>query len=184
MCTEDFDGVSESAKGPEAKRLAAYNAVRAHELVLNEAAAALERAVIPPLLTLNGGAAAAFLTLLGALGQGGNLEADLGQAGAAVSVWLVGLGLAAVGFVAAKNQQSKVNEAYRLMRELLEVEVLDATVAGVIAVDRKQTVSKREAKREQARKRSGFWGQVFTWLWLLSAACFVAGGAVALCAIV
>ena len=32
----------------------AYKAIRAHELMLNEAAAAQERSVIPPLLTLNG----------------------------------------------------------------------------------------------------------------------------------
>ena len=42
-----------------------YKALRAHELMLNQAASAFEHAVTTRLVTLNGGAAAAFLNLTG-----------------------------------------------------------------------------------------------------------------------
>ena len=46
--------------------LEVYKAVRAHELMLDQATAAFEHAAIAPLLLINGGGAVAFLTLLGA----------------------------------------------------------------------------------------------------------------------
>lgn len=62
----------QSGLGPEKIRardtsIEIYKAIRAHELMLNQATAAFEHAVTAPLIVLNGGAAVAFLTLLGAL---------------------------------------------------------------------------------------------------------------------
>ena len=78
-----------------------YIAVRAHELMLNEATAAQERTVVPPLLTLNGGAAVAFLTLLGALGEDAQFSVEVTLAAWAIGAWMVGLLLAATAQWAA-----------------------------------------------------------------------------------
>lgn len=72
-----------------------YQAVRAHEVMLNEATSALERGVLMPLITLNGGAAAAFLTLLGALDKDARLVSQVDVAGQAILAWAAGLLLAA-----------------------------------------------------------------------------------------
>src|SRR2546422_6759237 len=74
-----------------------YKAVRAHELMLNEAASAFEHAVIAPLVVLNGGAVVAFLTLVGAIKDP---EPGLGPDGswvaAATMIWAAGLVAAAL----------------------------------------------------------------------------------------
>lgn len=98
-----------------------YQAVRAHEVMLNEATSALERAVVAPLIALNGGAAVAFLALLGALNDDALLTANLGSAkAAAVWSWAAGLLPAGVALLCASKQQSAINKAHRLMREQVE----------------------------------------------------------------
>ncbi len=109
-----------------------YKAVRAHELMLNEAAAAQERSIVPPLLTLNGGAAVAFLTLLGALGQDSALKVDLEWATGAVGTWMVGLLLAAAAGLAAASRQKQINKGFRLMREQVELAVFDEELAQIV----------------------------------------------------
>ncbi len=76
------------AYGPVGLRaLSAYEAVRAHELMLNEAVSRFEHARLGPLIALNGGAVVAFLTLLGAL-----LGKDRGRH---PNLWLSGLAVGA-----------------------------------------------------------------------------------------
>lgn len=118
-----------------------YKAIRAHELMLNEAAAAQERSVIPPLLTLNGGAAVAFLTLLGAVKDNASFTVDVTVARWAVAAWVVGLLLAAIAAWAAASRQASLNQAFRLMREHVEG-TLFPELADVVA-------------REDACRRNG-----------------------------
>ena len=173
---------------PPADPTAAYSAVREHELVLNEAAAAMERAVIPPLLTLNGGAAAAFLTLLGALGTESDLRANIWWAGGAVVAWLAGLVSAAFGFQAAKNQQKHVNTGYRLMREMLERKVFGPALADLIERQPEkgeEQPSEREKRdqRVKANDSAKKSGEQFQLWWQSSVFFFAAGGLLALLAI-
>ena len=88
--------------------------------MLNQAAAAQERSVIPPLLALNGGAAAAFLTLLGAVKTMPRSSVNVTVARWAVVAWVVGLLLAASAAWAAASRQHSLNKAFRLMREQVE----------------------------------------------------------------
>jgi hypothetical protein len=119
------------------REVEAYKAVRAHELTLNEAKAALERGVLTPLIALNGGAIAAFLTLLGALsGKTSTLNVDTTKAkvlvATAVLAWACGLFMAARAVVWASREQGEINRGYRLMRELVEAKLGAPDVAGLI----------------------------------------------------
>jgi hypothetical protein len=141
----------------------AYKAVRAHELTLNEAKAALERAVLAPLIALNGGAIVAFLTLLGALsGKNSTLNVNTTLAAvaiaAAILVWASGLIFAALAVVWASREQGQINKGYRLMRELVEAKIVAPDVAQIIvppAPDSEQTDEEGWQKRasdKRARK--------------------------------
>ena len=94
-----------------------YKAVRAHELMLNEATSKFEHASLTPLVTLNGGAIVAFLTLLGA-------DADIAWqrtvAGVAIAVWGVGLLAATFAVHYAQDQQRAISKGHRLMRQQVE----------------------------------------------------------------
>lgn len=151
-----------------------YRSVRAHEVMLNEATAAQERSVLAPLLTLNGGAAAAFVTLLGAKGP---VALDLAWARAAVVVWMVGLLLAAFAGWAAAARQSALNRAHRLMREEVEL-ALFPDIAEVVVVP--EPAGGRPTARGSARKGAKLWGRAHLVLWLSSAGAFVGGGVLAL----
>ena len=158
-----------------------YIAVRAHELMLNEAAAAQERAVVPPLLTLNGGAAVAFLTLLGALGEDGPFSIDVTLAAWAIGAWMFGLLLAATAQWAAAYNQSSINKAHRLMREGLE-HALFPQLAKIVA-PAQYTPKKREEERTKARTSGNQWSDAYRYLWMASALVFVLGGVLALIAV-
>ena len=173
-----------------------YKAVRAHEVTLNEARASLERAVLAPLIALNGGAIVAFLTLLGALSKSSafNVHSDhralhwvaLGLAGLAIISWAIGLFLAARAVHWASRQQGAINKAYRLMRERVEARISE-TLAPIVAAEERsgpyadcgrQVIRKHEAGEANdfggSRKRASAW----------STAAFLAGAAAALAAIV
>jgi hypothetical protein len=96
-----------------------YKAVRAHELMLNQAASQFEHAFLAPLIVLNGGAVVAFLTLLGA---DANLAWDKNLAAAAIIAWGIGLVLAAFAVRFALELQRQTNIGFRLMRQELEEE--------------------------------------------------------------
>ncbi len=159
---------------PAANSADMYTAIRAHEVMLNEATAAQERSVIAPLLTLNGGAAAAFLTLLGAKGS---LSFDLTWARLAIVAWTVGLLLAALAGWAAAARQTSLNKAHRLMREQVELTVF-GSLAELVALP--EPNEGRPVARENAREAAGRWARAYSGLWLSSAAVFAAGGIVAM----
>jgi hypothetical protein len=159
-----------------------YTAIRAHELMLNEAAAAQERSVIPPLLTLNGGAAAAFLTLLGAVKVDASFTVDVAVARWAVAAWVVGLLLATSAAWAAASRQASLNKAFRLMREQVEgtlfPELADVVAPGTL------TPEERNDARTKARKAAERWALAYRFSWMASALLFAIGGIVALIAVV
>lgn len=159
----------------------AYRAVRAHELMLNEASSALERAVVAPLLTLNGGAAVAFLTLLGALGRDAQLNVDVAVARVAIGHWMLGLLVAAVAASVSASRQASLNRAHRLMREEVE-EVLFPRLAAVIAPE---TLAPgiRDRRRVEARDKARSAALLHRVLWMGSALAFLIGGALAMFAV-
>jgi hypothetical protein len=159
-----------------------YKAIRAHELMLNEAAAAQERSVIPPLLALNGGAAAAFLTLLGAVKDNASFTVNVTVARWAVAAWVVGLLLAASAAWAAASRQHSLNKAFRLMREQVEG-TLFPELADVVT-PRTFTPKERNDARTKARNAAGHWALAYRFSWMASALLFAIGGIVALVAVV
>lgn len=113
--------------------MTAYEAVRAHELMLNEAASRFEHARVTPLIALNGGAVVAFLTLLGALlGKENGGRPDLLLSGFAAGAWVVGLVAAALAIAAAASQQTAISAAHRLLREGLEDALIDQCLAQIL----------------------------------------------------
>lgn len=90
--------------------------LRAHEVMLNQAASAFEHAVTITLVTLNGGAAAAFLTLLGAISKNG-VPYQPWFAGFAVLAWSAGLVIASFAARYGLKNQQEINAASRIMRE-------------------------------------------------------------------
>jgi hypothetical protein len=159
-----------------------YKAIRAHELMLNEAAAAQERSVIPPLLTLNGGAAAAFLTLLGAVKDNASFTVDVTVARCAVAAWVLGLLLAAIAAWAAASRQASLNQAFRLMREHVEG-TLFPELADIVA-PRRCIPKERNDARTKARNAAEHWAHLYRFSWMASALLFAIGGIVALVAVV
>lgn len=116
-------------------KISAYEAVRAHELMLNEAVSRLEHASLAPLIALNGGAVVAFLTLLGVLlGKDSERHPNLWLSGLAVGTWVVGLVAAALATTAATGQQRAISAAHRLLREELEAALIvnDQPVTDVL----------------------------------------------------
>jgi hypothetical protein len=158
-----------------------YKAIRAHELMLNEAAAAQERSVIPPLLTLNGGAAAAFLTLLGAVKGNASFTVDVTRGQVAVGLWVVGLLLAVSAAWAAASRQASLNQAFRLMREQVEG-TLFPELADVVAPGGCEPKEGNDA-RTKARNAAKHWARVYRFSWMASAVLFAVGGFFALIAI-
>ena len=154
-----------------------YRSVPTHEVVLNEATAAQERAVHAPLLTLNGGAAAAFVTLLGAKGP---VSLHLAWASAAVVAWMVGLLLASGAGWAAAKRQSRINKAHRLLREELELALFPG-LADLVVVP--ESTEGRASERGKARKEADRWASRHTALWLLSTVVFGVGAVLALVAV-
>ncbi len=109
----------------------AYEAVRAHELMLNEAVSRFEHARLAPLVALNGGAVVAFLTLLGALlGKESGRRPDLWLSGFAAGAWVVGLVAAALAISSAANSQAAISATHRLLREELEDVLMNSTVGA------------------------------------------------------
>lgn len=165
-----------AAESGDADPVEAYRAVRAHELMLNEASAAWERSLVAPVLTLNGGATVALLTLIGALGQDAALTIDLAAARAAVAAWMAGLLLAALAALFSARRQTEVNIAYRLMRDELEQHLFPA-VAGIIrpVAGGRDRLTSSEAAQRYARR--------FRLSWASAVTAFVIGGVLAAVAV-
>ena len=151
--------------------------------MLNQATAAQERSVVPLLLTLNGGAAVAYLTLLGGLGKdSASLRFDLVWAQLAVVAWMVGLLLAAMAGWGAARQQALINRAHRLMREQVEDELFHRQVAEIVAPEG-LTALQRQAERDLANSQKATWGNRYQRAWMASAGAFVVGALLALVAL-
>ncbi len=139
--------------------LAVYEAVRAHERQLNTATAAFEHAVIAPLFLLNGGAAVAFLTLVGSLSDpDSRLDIVREEVVGAVLSWGVGLGLAAAASWFGLRAQQGYAVGERIRRGAVEAAVLDGvtplSVAGIgdaIPVSNRAQRLKAGARRNQLR---------------------------------
>lgn len=102
-------------------KIAVYEAQRAHELELNRATAAFEHAVLSPLFLLNGGAAVAFLTLLGAASANDStLAVNPWAAGLAASTWSAGLVAATWAARAGYESQRAFTQSVKQRRRLIE----------------------------------------------------------------
>ena len=97
-----------------------YNAVKEHELELNRATAAFEHAALKSGIILNGGAATAFTTLIGAINEGttGNIDQLFGFL--AVGSWTVGLVCAAVAVGLGWHSQRAYTRYMKRQRSALE----------------------------------------------------------------
>jgi hypothetical protein len=119
-------------------RMKIYDAVRAHELELNRAAIQFEHAILSPLFLLNGGAAVAFLTLVGAAsGTESSLEIDATVAGLACALWAIGLGAAALATYLGFQSQRRYTRVERLRRQAVERVILasDQELVETVAPD-------------------------------------------------
>jgi hypothetical protein len=118
----------------------AYKAVRAHEVMLNQATSAFQHAILAPLVVINGGAIVAYLTLVGALlADAGWPPVNLAVAGAAVMAWGGGLTLAMLATRAAFESQRSVSKAYRLLRQQLDEELFPPDIAAILRASEKDT---------------------------------------------
>ena len=121
-----------------------YNAVKDHELEFNRATAAFEHAALRPGIILNGGAAAAFVTLLGAVAKttesdGIGSTIDFGWASGAIIVWTAGLVFAAVALGFGWHSQRSYTRYMKRQRAALEYQFgRDTVAAGAIYNDSKQ----------------------------------------------
>lgn len=119
------NSASDAVDGDVTIDIAIYEAQRSQELELNRATAAFEHAVLSPLFLLNGGAAVAFLTLLGAASAGDSrLQVNLPTTVVAVAVWAFGL-LAATaatwwGYLSQRSFTMAVKERRLIMEHDLK----------------------------------------------------------------
>ena len=161
--------------------LEVYKAVRAHELMLNQATAAFEHAAIAPLLLINGGGAVAFLTLLGATTDPTKSQVSIstGWAVGATIAWSAGLIAAALATTFGLGAQRGYSRAHRLHREVVEQALLgSAPLAKAVAPagyaaavwDHRREAETEAAKRLSQRYRNARWASI---------GCFIAGAACA-----
>jgi hypothetical protein len=132
-----------------------YKAIRAHEIMLNEATSRFEHAVVAPLLLLNGGGAVAYLTLLGALGR------DQHPMLSARSLWIVPtLGLWALGLILAQlavtmglRAQQGYSISQRQKRHDLEMHLIrdDPEAVEILKADPQRSKRKGGRLRENPR---------------------------------
>jgi hypothetical protein len=136
--------------------IAVYQAQRAHELELNKATATFEHAVASALFLLNGGAAVAFLTLIGASAKNATLSLDLGFAVNALICWAAALLLAAAGVYAGYRSQQQFTRAVSCRRQLMEHALIDETsrLKGVLRATSDETP---ESLYQRARTSQIFW---------------------------
>lgn len=111
----------DTANWDERVALAVYEAQRNHEIELNRATATFEHALVTPLFLLNGGAAVAFLTLLGAASaETSTLDVDTDAAAA----WSIGLLAATIAVLHGYLAQRDYTRATSQRRLLLETAIV------------------------------------------------------------
>jgi hypothetical protein len=133
----------------ESRALAHYKALREHERALNDATAEFERAALQPLLLLNGGAAVAFVTLLGAIWEKASQRINLTWAIAAVGIWVVGLLLAAIATIKGYLSQREFEIRARIEREIVE-EILH------MGAHPEATRNEMESRRKRAKSHQNW----------------------------
>ena len=144
--------------------LETYKAIRAHELMLNQATSAFEHATLAPLLLLNGGAAVAYLTLLGALvGREHPPVLNRWLVAMAVLAWVLGLIAAQVSVTFGYLAQRGYSKSHRIKREQVEQHIIryDKTLADILVARAKEGAAAPEGdelrneaqKAEQAKQR-------------------------------
>jgi len=163
-----------SSNGSEGAGIEVYRSIRAHELMLNQATSAYEHATVGPLIVINGGAAIAYLTLVGALSKSAQgLAVSAIYALAAVVLW--GLGLVSAQFMVGfgLTEQRAWARRERLNRQRVEFHLLqtDAQLQQILIPhgvpdDHELAKLTAEAKRARARKSISR---------LVSLACFALG---------
>jgi hypothetical protein len=153
-----------------------YRAVRAHELELNRAAVQFEHATLAPLLLLNGGAAVAFLALLGATSEtDAALNASTNWAVAACAFWAIGLAAATLATYLAFQSQRHYTRVERLRREDVERLLLEGhSMAEIVAPpDPEDRTVRGERAKGWERQKQFHWAAGFSLL------AFVVGGVLA-----
>jgi hypothetical protein len=156
-----------------------YKLQRQHELELNKATLAYELELAKLLVLLNGGAAGAFLTLLGAVWKDASPHPSLTWTAAAIVSWLIGLFVAFLTIHQAYEIQRGYSKAYRLRRqgeELRRIKNLGVDeshlgIAGNIKEDLEKT------RRDADDKSDKIWLSRYS-----AVAMFVLGGLFALVA--
>lgn len=133
--------------------IAIYEAQRAHELELDRASATFEHAVLSPLFLLNGGAAAAFLALLGT--NTGSQILDPGLAVAAAMTWALGLVAGALAARYGSLAQTEFTRAVRQRRLLYERALTPETSAlyGRLREPSEETPEEIHSKGQRIRKK-------------------------------
>jgi hypothetical protein len=154
-----------------------YKALRAHELMLNQATAAFERAALQPLFLLNGGAVAAFLALLGSTFVKQFSTINLVSVRMAVLGWCFGLLLAAVATIFGYLSQRRFSMWGRSQREKVEAGIVEVTLPNMSDIIREMKTSAKENLKLTRAKRLQAWAYRMSGLSLIS---FVFG---ALCAL-
>ena len=133
-----------------------YKLDRKHELELNRATAAYEHATLRTFMVLNGGAAVAFLTLLGAVWNSDSRPIFV-LVIMAIGSWSVGMVLTAVATKRAYKGQQGYATAYHLRRQAEEVRRLGGDAETLLrlglgnidsadSLNNDATVAKKEAK--------------------------------------
>jgi hypothetical protein len=151
-----------------------YKAIRAHELMLNQATSQFEHAAAAPLVLLNGGAAVAYLTLLGAVSdpQTSKLALAAPWAVTALVAWALGLITAQAAVTFGLASQRAYSKAQRMKREDVERHLLEHQPAllGVIAL-RPPDPCAREKERNRGKRNANRLDAAR----LISSVCFLAG---------
>jgi hypothetical protein len=135
-----------------------YKLQRAHELELNKATLAYELELAKLLVLLNGGAAGAFLTLLGAVSKDRPLVTSM-WTGGAILAWLIGLLVATSATHEAYEIQSGYSKAYRLRRQGEELRRIQgsgikASQLGIEKDEIEELIKEADNVRTEARARS------------------------------
>jgi hypothetical protein len=171
---------SDTSPAPAATEIEAYKAVRAHEVMLNQATAAFEHAAIAPLLLINGGGAVAFLTLLGATSdKDAEFRVALGWAVGAIAAWSAGLIVAAGAATFGLLNQRAISKAHRLRRDVAEQTLLGKSPMGEALRPDDYSREEWNKNRLMEKKRADEFGKQYGGALWGSIACFVAG---AICA--
>lgn len=131
-----------------------YKLDRQHELELNRATAAYEHATLRTLMVLNGGAAAAFLTLLGAVWSSGP-RPSFAFVVLAILAWSLGMMVTALATKQAYEGQQGYSKAYRLRRQAEELRRLGEEAISRLGLEAEASTERLNHKASKVRGKAG-----------------------------